>query len=251
MYKEFKPLFVLEKEKKEGKEEDIESQEEKETPEESPEKELLEQKEEEISKLRGELQTLQLKIKELEGERDWLSENLKSLEEEKQNLIARINELSSELESLKAELEGRELAKDIAQRVSQEILKGLEASLDRLRREFLDFLEIVLKEFLLSDEFPISETAEIVIKEAFEELSQLRGSVKIYVSPQDYDRVGGFILELRASLGDRIDITYQEDKSLKRGEVVIDTPRFVVERVHEEQLQEVISRAIRDVFKGS
>ncbi len=245
MYKEFKPLFVLEKE------EESEVQEEKDTPQESPEKELLVQKEEEISKLKEELQTLQLKIKELENEREQLGGRLKSLEEEREKLIQQVNELSSEVESLRAELESRELAKDVAQKVSQEILKGLEASLDRLRREFLDFLEIVLKEFLLSDEFPISETAEIVIKEAFEELSQLRGSVKIYVSPQDYDRIGGFILELRASLGDRIDITYQEDKNLKKGEVVIDTPRFVVERVHEEQLQEVISRAIRDVFKGS
>ncbi len=245
MYKEFKPLFVLEKE------EEPEVQEEKDTPQESPEKELLAQKEEEISKLKEELQTLQLKIKELENEREQLGGRLKSLEEEREKLIQQVNELSSEVESLRAELESRELAKDVAQKVSQEILKGLEASLDRLRREFLDFLEIVLKEFLLSDEFPISETAEIVIKEAFEELSQLRGSVKIYVSPQDYDRIGGFILELRASLGDRIDITYQEDKNLKKGEVVIDTPRFVVERVHEEQLQEVISRAIRDVFKGS
>ncbi len=248
MYDEFRPLFVVEKEN--AQEEDRNPQEDGAEVIDEKERELLELRDK-VRSLSEEKDKLSETLKALGEERDKLKAQVESLQKEREELLKRIEELSSKVSQLESSLEGEKLLKKLTDLLKEEITKGINNSLDTLRREFVELTKEALRELLLNEELPIDELAEEIVKSAFEELTQLRGSVKVYVSPEDYDRIGAFILELKAGLGETLDISHFEDKGLKRGEIRIDTPRLVVERRHEEYLEEVMGRVIRNVFKGS
>ncbi len=241
MYSDFKPLFLEEKEKDEPTQNTVDKEEKNTT-------ELLE---EEIKKLRREKEEYLEKIKALEQEKSRLEETLKRLQEEKSELVKRIDVLNGEVESLKRSIEGEKLIKELAQSLKEHIEKNLSACTDDVKKDLIEVVKELLQEMLLNESLPLEGLAEAIIQSAFERLVHVNGSVKVYVSPEDYDSVNGFILELKAGAVPGVDILCYEDKSLKRGEVRIDTPRLVVERRHEEYLEEALNRIVEDVFKRS
>ncbi len=126
---------------------------------------------------------------------------------------------------------------------TEERLKELQEELETLRE--------VIKEFLLSDVVPKEDLVTKILEEVFERSFDLKGSVKVVLSPSDIDRAFDFIAGLKEQLGGKVDIEVIKDKSLKAGEIRIETPKFVIERKHEEIMEEIFREVLGHALEGS
>jgi flagellar biosynthesis/type III secretory pathway protein FliH len=224
MSKKFRPIFEISK----GESFLLNGREEKKTHQQDPEKELRR-----------------------------LQEKVTSLEREKENLIREVATLKELLSAKEKEVEKlRELRKE--EKVSEEILreismvlgKGFEGVVKDIKKEYLEIARKVIKDFLLTDILPKEEIVIKVLSQVFEKTLDLKGSVSIHLNPSDVDRVYDFVGELREKLSEKLDIEIEPDPTLKEGEVRVETPKFIIERKHDEILEEIFREAIKNVLEG-
>ena len=97
---------------------------------------------------------------------------------------------------------------------------------------------------------PKEEVVAKVLRDVFENLVDLRGTVKVSMNPIDLEKIYEFIANLRKQFGDRLDLNVVTDEGLKEGEIRVETPKFIIERKNEEVLEEVLKEVMGRVLKG-
>ncbi|WP_457601504.1 FliH/SctL family protein [Hydrogenivirga sp.] len=199
---------------------------------------------EEKKLLEEEVRSLESRLKTIEEENRQLLEELKKIREELSQKNSRIEELVSELVDAR-------LKKVLAEKLTANVERALRNAKEELRNEFIGFSKEVIKEFLMTDAVPKEEIITRVLGDVFEGLFELKGSVKVFLNPADMDKVFEFIASIKEKLGDRVDIEVLGDESLQPGELRIETPKFVIERKHDEIIGEVIEEVLKRVFEGS
>ncbi len=198
--------------------------------------EKKESKEESVEGLRKAINSLQEEVSALRAEREMLKRTLQDKEEE----LSRLKE--------KMDLLGR---KDhLLSEVYTKILEGLEEARESVKKDFLEIGKRVIKEFLMTDLVPKEEIVTRILNQVFEKSLDLRGTVKILLSPSDVERVYDLIGDLRERLSEKVDIEIEADQSLREGEVRIETPKFMIERKHDEIIEEIFREVIKDVLEG-
>ncbi len=203
----------------------------------------------EVQKLREEKERAEARASELE-------ERLSLLEKENRELLEEIRKLKEELakreerlEKALEELKAHELQKDVVGEISKRLEERLEKVKEELKGEFLELSKEMIKEFLLTDAVPKEELVTKILSDVFDRMVDLKGSVKVVLNPSDMDRVFEFIAGIREKLEGKVDIEVVGSEQLKPGELKIETTKFVIERKHEEILEEVFREAIRRVLE--
>lgn len=197
---------------------------------------------EELQRLIEERDRFKARLSELERERERLLEEVRRLKEE---LGEREERLKGALEEIRAHKLQRELL--------QEVVGSLEERLERFKEELKgDFLELskrMIREFLLSEAVPKEELVIRILGEVFDEVVDLKGSVKVFLNPSDIERALEFIGGIRERLRDKVDIDILGSEDLRRGELRVETAKFVIERKHEEIIEEVFRGVLKDAFE--
>ncbi len=203
----------------------------------------------EVQKLREEKERAEARASELE-------ERLSLLEKENRELLEEIRKLKEELakreerlERALEELKAHELQKDVVGEISKRLEEKLDKVKEELKGEFLELSKEMIKEFLLTDAVPKEELVTKILSDVFDRMVDLKGSVKVVLNPSDMDRVFEFIAGIREKLEGKVDIEVVGSEQLKPGELKIETTKLVIERKHEEILEEVFREAIRRVLE--
>ena len=203
----------------------------------------------EVQKLREEKERAKTRISELEEKLSLLERENQELLEEVRKLREELKEREGRLEKALEELRAYELKKDVA----QEVVKGVEERLGKvkedLRGEILELSKEMIKEFLLTDAVPKEELVTRILNDVFDRVVDLKGSVKVVLNPSDMDKVFEFIAGIRERLGDKVDIEVVGNDELRPGELKIETPKFVIERKHDEILEEVFREALKNALE--
>ncbi len=193
-------------------------------------------KEESVEELKALLKSLQEEVTALRTERDALKRTL----QEKEKEISQLKE--------KMDLLGK---KDtLVSEIYTKLLAGLEETRESVKKDFLEIGKRVIKEFLMTDLVPKDEIVTRILNQVFEKSLDLKGTVKIFLSPSDVERVYDLIGELRERLSEKVDIEIESDESLMEGEVRIETPKFMIERKHDEIIEEIFREVVKDVLEG-
>jgi len=103
----------------------------------------------------------------------------------------------------------------------------------------------------MTDVLPKEEVITKVLEEVFTRVADLKGSVKVYLNPQNVDGAYELTGAFSDKISGRIEIEILADSSLREGEVVIETPKFVIERKHDEILEEIFREVLKRVLEGS
>ncbi len=192
--------------------------------------------EKELSRAHSELESLRMEKTQLERE----------LEKLRQTLSLREEELRKVSETLKSVESSRKLAEELAEKITSQ-LRGVRES---LKNDFVHIAMEVLREFLMTDVVPKEEVITKILEEVFTKAVDLRGSVKVHLNPQDVDRAYEFIGSLSDRLSGRVEVEIVADSSLSEGEVRVETPRFIIERKHDEILEEIFREVLKRVLEG-
>ena len=205
----------------------------------------------EVQKLREEKRVAEEKLRELEEQLERLERENKELLEEVKRLRQEVEERDRKLEEISERLKSFEIEKEIAEKVAERIEESLSKTKEELRSSFINLSKEILKEFLMTDVLPREELLLKILGEVFEKFVDLKGSVRIVLNPTDMGSVLEFIGGIKEKLGDRVDIEVVSSEEIKPGEVRIETPKFIIERKHEEALEEVFREAVRRALEGS
>ncbi|RLJ71523.1 flagellar biosynthesis/type III secretory pathway protein FliH [Hydrogenivirga caldilitoris] len=227
MSKNFRPLFSVESTKSSREFRD-------ETHKLLEEKKLLEER----------VKELEERLRSLEAENGALTQELSHLKEE-------LAEKNSRLEKLLSELTSAKLEKKITEELINKVKESVDSMKENLKSDFVRLSKEVIKEFLLTDVIPKEELVTKILNEVFEGSLELRGSVKVYLNPADMDKVFEFIAGVKEKLGGKVDIEVLPDQGLAPGELRMETPKFVIERKHEEITEETIGEVVKRVLEGS
>ncbi|MFN3598512.1 MAG: FliH/SctL family protein [Aquificaceae bacterium] len=213
MYKgEFKPLFH-----EHGKAENPQE-----------EKQNIQNPCEEIElKYRYELESFVEKI-------DQLKTNIESLEKEKEEILKKNVKLIEELER-------REKAEVLIDKISNKLLEVFADTKIKLKKEFVNIILDVLKRILIADILPKEEALTKALSFAFESGIELNGEINLYVNPEDFQLVEEYVKKLSSPL----QLNLLTKKELERGEFVIETQKLWIERRYEDLLLDIL-RDIRD-----
>jgi len=194
------------------------------------------QPQESLEELKAYIRDLEERLKALSQERDRLERDLK----EKEREIYQLKE--------KTALLGKKEA--LLTEIYAKIQEGIENTRESITKDFVEIGKKVIKEFVMTDLLPKEEVVVKILKQVFEKSLDLRGTVKILLNPSDVERVYDLIGELRERLSDKVDIEIESDEGLREGEVRIETPKFLIERKHEEILEEIFREVVKDVLEG-
>ena len=236
MSKKFRPLFPTPT----GSSQNDGNRKEKEPDFEETLNHILEEKsrlEEQLKDISGELEALRREKEELLGRIRDMEDDLKSREEQ-------INKLKETLQNVKVE-----------ESLTKELCSKLTLDIQSLREQLLsDTVEIskkVLMEFLVTDILPREELITKVLEGIFEETIRLKGDIKIFVNPVHIDTVFNLIGELKAKTDSELEIEVVGDESLNIGEVRVESPRFVIERLNDEAIEEIFREVLKSALEGS
>ncbi len=210
------------------------------------------------SELKDDLQKLQEEKRRAEERLKVVEDRLRTLEQENRKLLEEIKKLHQDItekdkkmEAMIAEIKNKELAEKLIRELAESIDRGLSEAKEKLRDEFIQISREVIKEFLMSDVVPKEEIVTKILDAVFNRIIDLKGSIKIHLNPSDVDRAFEFIGNIKEKLGNKIDIDISPDPELKVGEIKIETSKFVIERKHEEILEEIFREVLKRVFEGS
>ncbi len=195
---------------------------------------------------------------QVEKELEAVKKQLTLLRKEKEELLARINQMESDLRGREEEIDKLRKALQnakVEERLTHELCSKLTLDVHSLRTELLeDTLDIskkVLKDFLMTDILPREELITKVLEDIFEESIRLKGNVKIFVNPVHIDTVFNLIGELKAKADSELEIEVVGDESLRVGEVRVESPRFVIERLNDEAIEEIFREVLKSALEGS
>ncbi len=226
MSKEFKPIFERERDQIRTFAVNGDTDDKKPTPEKGEDPSLLKKK-----------------IEELEGERERLLGELSYLKEE---LLKKEEEIKRVIE----EKNSQKITGELVQKLSVSFEIGLKDAREQIKKDWIDLAKKVIKEFLLTDLVPKEELVTKILEQVFEKTFDLKGSVRVHLNPSDVDRVYDFIAELKEKLSEKVEVEIETDETLREGEIRIETPKFVIERKHEEIIEEIFREAVKDVLEG-
>ena len=192
-----------------------------------------------------EKRSLEEKLKRLQADLEALKEENASLKEDLAKARQDLESKEAEVQKLKDELSKRETVEKIVQELSRSLDEILKKAKEVLREDFVRLTKEVIREFLMTDVIPKEMVVTTILEEVFGRVADLRGRITVYLSPKDVDRAFDTLGEIRDKLGDRVEIEVSSDPTLLEGEVKIETPKFVIERKHEEILEEIFREVIR------
>ncbi len=203
----------------------------------------------ELQRLREEKEEAQARISELEEKLSLLEKENRDLLEEVKKLREELLERESRLEKTLEDLRSYEIKKVLAQEIVENLTRQLDKVREELKGEFLELSKEMIKEFLLTDVVPKEELVTKILSDVFDRVVDLKGSVKVVLNPTDMDKVFEFIAGIKERLGDRVDIEVVGNDKLRPGELKIETTKFVIERKHEEILEEVFREALKNALE--
>ena len=239
MYKRFKPLFGKSQEEEDGEKFVKEAERLK--------------LQEEISRLKAQKENLEAQVKSLNFKLTEAQEERKKLLQEIENLKAELSLRDRQIEDLKSQVENLKSEKTALENIRTQIVDSLnnckEEIFAQLKKSFLIIGKEAVKEFLLSDEIPKEDLVEKLLEEIFRSEFELKGYLKVVVNPKDRKIVEEFFG--KADLYGEIDLDIREDETLMRGEIKLETPKFLIERNHREIADTVVKEVIAREFKGS
>ncbi len=192
-----------------------------------------------------EKRSLEERLKRLQADMEALKEENTSLKEDLAKARQDLESKEAEVQKLKDELSKRETVEKIVQELSRSLDEILKKAKEDLREDFVRLTKEVIREFLMTDVIPKEMVVTTILEEVFGRVADLRGRITVYLSPKDVDRAFDTLGEIRDKLGDRVEIEVSSDPTLLEGEVKIETPKFVIERKHEEILEEIFREVIR------
>lgn len=205
----------------------------------------------EVQRLREEKRIAEERLRELEEQLERLERENRELLEEVKRLRQEVEERDRKLEEISERLKNLEIEREIAEKVAEKIEESLSKTKEELRNGFINLSKEVLREFLMTDVLPREELLLKILDEVFEKFVDLKGSVRVVLNPADMGSVLEFIGGIKEKLGEKVDIEVVSSEEIKPGEVRIETPKFIIERKHEEALEEVFREAVRRVLEGS
>jgi len=203
-----------------------------------------------LQKLSEERRRLEEELSRARDELKSLREKGKKLEEELRELRGTLRRREEELERATQALRSREGVERLAEELSEKIAAQLKGVRENLRNDFVQIAMEVLREFLMTDVVPKEEVITKILEEIFTRAVDLRGSVKVHLNPQDVDRAYEFIGSLSDRLSGRVEVEIVADSSLSEGEVRVETPKFIIERKHDEILEEIFREVLKRVLEG-
>ncbi|MDQ7038369.1 MAG: FliH/SctL family protein [Aquificota bacterium] len=192
---------------------------------------------------------LEERIRELEREVETLTNRNKALEEDLRRLEEEIRRKEEDLKVLREKLSSAKTSSELAESIARSIEDVLDRVKEDLKEEFLSLSRLVIKEFLMTDLIPKEGVVTRILEEVFGRITDIRGRVTVHLSPKDVDRVLDLTADLKAKIGDRVEIEVSSDPGLAEGEVRIETPKFIIERRHGEILEEVFREVIKHVLE--
>lgn len=198
---------------------------------------IFSRKEKESPPFTNELQKL---LEEKEKALEEKEEKLRFLEEEIERLGKELEAKERRLKDLEEELSIHKMKAGILENLEKEVKVSLKNVKESLKEDFLTLAKDVLREFLLSDAVSKEETLLKVLGNVFDGSLELKGSVRIYLNPSDVERVHELVGELAEKLRDKMEVEIIADSGILPGELRIETPKFIVERKHDEMLEEVL-----------
>ncbi|NPA40847.1 MAG: hypothetical protein GXO18_01030 [Aquificae bacterium] len=228
MSKEFKPLFGIEK---------VQEEEEKTF-------------QEDLNRILKEKNRLENLVKTLEEELKTLQQEKKKLLEERNTLRIRLEEMEGEISKLKHSLQENKVQEEIIHKLAQNIKGEVDKVKEEVREEFIQLSKVVLKEFLMTDFLPKEELISKVLEGIFERGIDLKGELKVFVNPSQVEGVFEFIAGLGERMEDKFNIEVVGDETLKVGEVRVESPKFVIERLNEEAIEEIFREVVRNALEG-
>ncbi len=203
-----------------------------------------EKDEKEKRKLQEELSLARQEVTKLREENRILREKLKELEEI-------IKQKEKELTDKSRQLESRETVFKMIAELEKKLKSQLTEVKDKLRNDMVQIALAVLKEFLMTDVLPKEEVITRILEEIFSGSIDLKGSVKIFLNPTDIDRAYEFVGTVDEKLSDRVEVEITSDPNLSRGEIRVETPKFIIERKEGEILEEIFREVVKRVLKRS
>ncbi len=200
--------------------------------------------EKEKRKLQEELSLARQEVTKLREENRILREKLKELEEI-------IKQKEKELTDKSRQLESRETVFKMITELEKKLKSQLTEVKDKLRNDMVQLALAVLKEFLMTDVLPKEEVITRILEEIFSGSIDLKGSVKIFLNPTDIDRAYEFVGTIDEKLSDRVEVEITSDPNLSRGEIRVETPKFIIERKEGEILEEIFREVVKRVLERS
>ena len=183
----------------------------------------------------------------LEGEVSRLRSENSSLKDEVERLRKALQEKEKEIEGLRGELERSKTLERLFGELRSSIGEALKKVKEDLKEDFVKLSKEVIREFLMTDLVPKEAVVTTVLEEVFEKMADVRGRTTVYLSPKDVDMALDTLGEIREKIGDRVEIEVVSDPGLEKGEVRVETPKFVIERRHDEVFEEVFREVMRRV----
>ncbi len=207
--------------------------------------------EDKLQRLLKEKAKQEKRLKELEALTYKLSEENKRLKEDLSSLSTALQEKESQIQALSDSLKTFKNEHTLVKELKAYLETSLENVKEQLLEDFVSLSKEVIREFLMTDMIPKEEVVARVLRDVFENMVELRGSVKISMNPIDVEKIYEFIANLRKQFGDRLELNVVTDEGLEEGEIRVETPRFVIERKNQEMLEEVFREVMGRVLKGS
>ncbi len=195
---------------------------------------------------------------QVEKELEAVKKQLTLLRKEKEELLARINQMESdlrgreeEIDKLRKALQDAKVEEGLTNELCSKLTLDVHSLRTKLLEDTLDISKKVLKDFLMTDILPREELITRVLEGIFEESIRLKGNVKIFVNPVHIDTVFNLIGELKAKADSELEIEVVGDESLNIGEVRVESPRFVIERLNDEAIEEIFREVLKSALEGS
>ena len=184
---------------------------------------------------------LEEKIKELNKEKEMLLQEIESLKD-----VISLKE--KELEVFKEKLRNTSISEKMVDELATKFSKNITNLKDSLKEDFIKISRNIIKTFILSDIIPKEDIVIKILEDVFSNVSEIKGSVKVFLSPSDIDRAYSIIGPIKEKLSEHVDIEILPDESLSEGELRVDTPKLLVERKNNEILDEIFKEVIKNAL---
>ncbi len=195
-------------------------------------------------------------VEELKRENTVLKEEILRIKEEKEELMKEIVQLNKiikkeqeEKKVLINEIDRLKKEKENIEKLYHSIHSQLNRVLDEFKEKSVEFIVNVLREFSFS--LPQTDALREDLENIFSELTNYKLPVKLYMNPQDYETLEGYILSLKERLRrEGLEVQVITDDKLSVGEVQIRSEHFHIERSPKEFARAIFEEVFRHVFKG-
>ncbi|HIC09290.1 MAG TPA: hypothetical protein EYO62_04495 [Aquificales bacterium] len=218
-----------------------------------------EKKEDELTRLRRELELLRKENRDLKNliERLKFAQNSerRRFEEEKKHLLTQLENLKTEnlklkelVNRLQTDIENLRNQNEEIKKTALQFLEKLDRAMRSQKEELLNITATLvgkaLKELLKRDEVWDEKTLKSLFEDIFSQ-KLFRGEITVKANPQDMEL-------LKEILSQKPDLVFDifPDPSLGRGEFEAETEKFFVERNLDQLVDEIVSVLLKELLKN-